>query len=445
MVREQAARPGGGAGAARRRSSRCRPRSQERALKEMAEPQRLRAGGGHRAPDLGRRGPGLGQRAGAARGDPRGRPQPLLSRRAGHHARRSATSGRSPRPTSPSSRTPTRCCRSRASRSARPGSRPKLEADLRGHAGTQKIEVSAAGRVMRELGRVEGTAGKDLELTLDLALQSYAMQRMAGQSAAAAVIDVTNGDIVALASAPGFDPNSFVFGISSPRVEGAARRRLPPARQQDDHRHLPARLDLQGLHGAGRARGRRRQPRRRRATAPASTSLGKRALPLLEARRPRPGRHAPQPRPVLRLLLLRDGPPPRPRPDQRDGAPARARRRATTCRCPAVSAGNMPDAAWKKVKRKEPWTTGDSFNYGIGQGFTLASPLQLAVMMARVASGTAVKPRHRRARSTACAVPVDAGRAARQSPTRTCTRCATACTRSRTRAPPSARASSIRR
>ena len=60
---------------------------------------------------------------------------------------------------------------------------------------------------------------------------------------------------------------------------------------------------------------------------------------------------------------------------------------------PAVSAGNMPDAAWKKAKRKESWTTGDSFNYGIGQGFTLASPLQLAVMTARVASGTAVKPR----------------------------------------------------
>jgi penicillin-binding protein 2 len=60
---------------------------------------------------------------------------------------------------------------------------------------------------------------------------------------------------------------------------------------------------------------------------------------------------------------------------------------------PAVSEGNMPDAAWKQANRGESWTTGDSFNYGIGQGFTLASPLQLAVMVARVASGTAVKPR----------------------------------------------------
>ena len=60
---------------------------------------------------------------------------------------------------------------------------------------------------------------------------------------------------------------------------------------------------------------------------------------------------------------------------------------------PAVSEGNMPDAAWKKANRGESWTPGDSFNYGIGQGFTLASPMQLAVMVARVASGTMVKPR----------------------------------------------------
>jgi penicillin-binding protein 2 len=64
---------------------------------------------------------------------------------------------------------------------------------------------------------------------------------------------------------------------------------------------------------------------------------------------------------------------------------------------PAVSEGNMPDAEWKKVNRGESWTAGDSFNYGIGQGFTLASPMQLAVMTARVATGTAVKPRILRA------------------------------------------------
>ena len=111
---------------------------------------------------------------------------------------------------------------------------------------------------------------------------------------------------------------------------------------------------------------------------------------------------------------------------------------------PAVSAGNMPDAAWKKEKREEPWTTGDSFNYGIGQGFTLASPLQLAVMTARVASGTAVKPRIVRA-IDGVAVPVEPAeplrrlRAQPRDGARRHVRGVAA------RAPPTARASSTRR
>ena len=83
------------------------------------------------------------------------------------------------------------------------------EEELRGEAGTLKIEVSAGGRVMRELGRVEGTPGKDMELTLDLGLQDYAMRRMAGQSASAVVIDVTSGDIVAHGLGAGFRPEQL--------------------------------------------------------------------------------------------------------------------------------------------------------------------------------------------------------------------------------------------
>jgi penicillin-binding protein 2 len=59
----------------------------------------------------------------------------------------------------------------------------------------------------------------------------------------------------------------------------------------------------------------------------------------------------------------------------------------------AIAEGNMPDRDWKTANRNEAWTVGDSFNYGIGQGFTLASPLQLAVMTARLATNTEVKPR----------------------------------------------------
>ncbi len=271
------------------------------------------------------------------------------------------------------------------------GIEAKLEADLRGEAGNQRIEVSAAGRVMRELGRVEGTPGKDLELTIDLELQNYAMRRMAGESAAAAVMDVTNGDILALASAPGFDANSFVFGIRTGEWN---------ALLNDDHHPLNNKT-ITGTY------------------PPGSTFKICMALAALEAGVVSPGdgvfcggstalgnrrfhcwKRGGHGRVDLRRSLSQScdcyyyemgrrlGP-------DRISAMAHVLGLgyAHELPIPAVATGNMPDAAWKKEKRKEPWTTGDSFNYGIGQGFTLASPLQLAVMTARVASGRAIKPR----------------------------------------------------
>ncbi len=275
------------------------------------------------------------------------------------------------------------------------GVETRLESVLRGEAGNQKIEVSAAGRVMRELARVEGTPGKDVELTLDLGLQSYAMRRMAGESSAAAVIDVTTGDVVALASAPGFDPNSFVFGIRSGEWKALLDNEYHPLSNKTVTGTYPpgstfkiamalAALDA-GLVSPGDGVG-----------CPGFTSLGNRRFHCWKR-----GGHG---RVDLRRSLSQScdcyyyemgrrlGP---------DRISAMAHALGLGVRhdlpMPAVSAGNMPDAAWKKENRGESWTTGDSFNYGIGQGFTLASPLQLAVMTARVASGTAVKPRLLRA------------------------------------------------
>jgi penicillin-binding protein 2 len=59
----------------------------------------------------------------------------------------------------------------------------------------------------------------------------------------------------------------------------------------------------------------------------------------------------------------------------------------------AVAGGLMPTKAWKKENRDRDWVIGDSLNAAIGQGFVLASPLQLAVMTARIATGRAVTPR----------------------------------------------------
>ncbi|MDP5361569.1 MAG: penicillin-binding transpeptidase domain-containing protein, partial [Paracoccaceae bacterium] len=94
------------------------------------------------------------------------------------------------------------------------GAESRLERTLRGSAGTRRIEVNAAGRIMRELDRQEGEPGKDVQLTIDSRLQSYVQARMDGESAGAVVIDLENGDLRAVASAPAFDPNLFVRGIS---------------------------------------------------------------------------------------------------------------------------------------------------------------------------------------------------------------------------------------
>ena len=95
------------------------------------------------------------------------------------------------------------------------GVETKLEGQLRGKAGTKRIEVNAGGRVMRELSRDEYTAGQDLQLTIDHGLQNYAQARLAEESAGCVVMDVETGDLLAMASAPSFDPNLFVRGISS--------------------------------------------------------------------------------------------------------------------------------------------------------------------------------------------------------------------------------------
>jgi penicillin-binding protein 2 len=271
------------------------------------------------------------------------------------------------------------------------GVEQRLEASLRGQAGNMRIEVSAAGRIMRELDRVEGAAGADVQLTIDKGVQNFAMQRMAGESAASVVIDVINGDIIAMASSPGFDPNSFVFGISSAEWGGLMK---------DEYRPLSNKTV------AG-------------AYPPGSTFKICVALAALEVGVARPGdtvfcggftrlgnrrfhcwKRGGHGSVDLRKSLSQSCDVYYYEMARRVGADAisaMANHLGLGVRhdlpMPAVTEGLTPDRAWKKVNRKEAWTVGDSFNYGIGQGFTLASPLQLAVMTARVAAGTNVAPR----------------------------------------------------
>ena len=109
------------------------------------------------------------------------------------------------------------------------GAEKQHDLQLRGSAGASHLEVNALGRVIREVRRKEGTPGGDLVLTLDARLQIFVHGRLTGErSATAVVLDVLNGDVLALASSPGYDPNIFSTGLTREAWNSLAHDPLSP-------------------------------------------------------------------------------------------------------------------------------------------------------------------------------------------------------------------------
>ena len=262
---------------------------------------------------------------------------------------------------------------------------------LRGKAGVKRVEVNAAGRVMRELSRKEGVPGKDIQLTIDHMLQNYIQARLGEESAAAVVIDCDSGDLLAVASSPTFDPNLFVNGISSSDYN---------ALLNNDHRPLVAK-SVQGTYPPGSTF--------KMVTALAGLDSGAITLEdtfnckgVLEVHSnkfhcwKRSGHGNVNLNRSLREscdvfyyeLALKTG---------IESISAMARRLGLGERhdipMSSVAAGLTPTKDWKLSVKGQEWVVGDSVNAAIGQGFVLASPLQLAVMSARIATGRAVTPR----------------------------------------------------
>ena len=271
------------------------------------------------------------------------------------------------------------------------GVEAREEERLRGKAGIKRVEVNAAGREMRELDRQEGEPGSDIQLTLDHMLQNYVQARLGDESAAAIVIDCDSGDLLAIASAPTFDPNLFVNGISSTDYN---------ALLENDRRPLVAK-SVQGLY------------------PPGSTFKMVVALAALEDDLIDP-KDTVNCKGVLEIhsnrfhcwkraghgnvdlnrsirescdvfyyeLALETG-------IERISAMARRLGLGEKHDIPmsSVATGVAPTKEWKSKTKKQDWVVGDSVNAAIGQGFVLASPLQLAVMTARIATGRSVSPR----------------------------------------------------
>ncbi|MFN3721871.1 MAG: penicillin-binding protein 2 [Paracoccaceae bacterium] len=266
-----------------------------------------------------------------------------------------------------------------------------LEDDLRGRAGTRRIEVNAVGRVMRELEREEGDPGSDVRLTIDADVQNFVQARLGDESAAAVVMDVNNGDLIAIVSSPSFDPNLFVRGISHTDYNGL---------MENDHRPL-ANKTVQGVYPPGSTF--------KMITALAALEAGVinvntsvRCPGYLEfgGRRFHCWKRAGHGSVDLEKSLAESCDVYYYEIAQRVGIEKIAemgKRFGLGIRheipMSAIAEGIMPNRAWKQERYKQDWRIGDTINASIGQGYVLTSPLQLAVMTARIATGRAVSPR----------------------------------------------------
>jgi len=262
---------------------------------------------------------------------------------------------------------------------------------IRGGAGASRVEVNAYGRVIREIDRKEGKPGRDVYLTIDRELQGLIYERLKNESAACAVMDVDSGDVLALVSTPGFDPNAFNVGLSpdqwndlttsdhKPLINKALSGAYPPGSTFKTVTALAA-LDAgvitpdTMLHCSG------------------VVSLGTHDFHCWKK-----GGHGAM---NLRLgiknscdcyfyqVAMKLG---------IDGLQAAARRlglgQPTGIEIPGERGGFIPDRFWKQATFKEPWQPGETLVAGIGQGYILATPLQLCVLAARIASGMQVSPR----------------------------------------------------
>lgn len=264
-----------------------------------------------------------------------------------------------------------------------------FEDHLQGKPGAKRVEVTARGKIVRELDTRPDTPGKTLQLTLDIDLQEYAARRLGPESGSVVVIDCATGDILTMTSMPSFNPNSFSDGIGQTEY-GMLR----------DDDHVPLRdKSLKGLFPPGSTV----KPMVGLAFLEAGLSpddsvncngglrVGNRIFRCWNRRghgRVNMAKGIYQSCDVyfyyfaqkigmnpIALMANRLGM------GQEFPLPV-----------PSQFYGTVPDPEWKMKKFNKSWQAYDTVNATIGQGYMLANPLQLAVMSARIATGKKLMP-----------------------------------------------------
>lgn len=266
-----------------------------------------------------------------------------------------------------------------------------FEDTLRGAAGDRRVEVNAYGRIVRELTRNEGEPGAQLALTLDKELQRHTVERLGEESAAVVVMDVKTGDLLVQASTPAFNPNDFNLGISHENWNALLKDpRKPLINKVLQGQYPPGSTFKMGVLLAGLEAGMidpteevfcNGKHDRGDRTFHCWKDEGHGKVNLNTAL-------AQSCDIYLYVLAERIG---------IDRISAMARKlglgEAFDVGVPGQAEGLVPSREWKLATSGEPWRIGETLIVGIGQGALLATPLQLAVMTARLASGKAVRPR----------------------------------------------------
>ncbi|MCR9179834.1 MAG: penicillin-binding protein 2, partial [Erythrobacteraceae bacterium] len=270
------------------------------------------------------------------------------------------------------------------------GLEKQFEKELRGVPGARRVEVTARGRIVRDLETREDIQGAPVRPSIDGPLQDYAARRIGLESGSVVVMDCLTGDLLCMASMPSFDPNSFSDGIGS--VEYAMLR--------DDERVPLRNKVLKGLYPPGSTvKPMVSMALMQQGVDPEETvycggglRVGNRVFGCWNRR----GHGAVNMAKGIYqscdvyfyAMAQRVG---------MDPIAAMARRcgMGQEFPLPVTSQfyGTVPDPAWKMNKWGREWQTFDTVNATIGQGYMLSSPLQLAVMASRLATGRHVMPR----------------------------------------------------
>ena len=275
-------------------------------------------------------------------------------------------------------------------RTGKTGIEKGFDAPLRGKPGSITYEVDAHGRIMRELGSAPSTRGRDLVLTVDHELHEIALDRLTEHRVASVVVlDVVTGEIIVMASTPTFDPNDVAFRPDASHWRALARTRDNPFENRAIRGLYPPGSTFKVCTALAGLDASVITPNETM-SCPGSYAVGRKrfrcwrahggGINVHEAIKQSCDTYFYETAKRMGINTLA----------------AMARKlglgQIHDCGLAGQKKGIVPDTAWKRQAIGEPWYGGETVIAGIGQGFMQSTPLQLAVMAARVATGRAVVP-----------------------------------------------------